>query len=221
MILLALLPLTVVAEPESKCFGTTANGRLEQGVQLPGDGPNFTSYSTLAGVLGRTYVHSKVKTILLDAYKQLESEAPDKVFKYGETGFENGGRFKPHKTHRNGLSVDFFVPVTNPKGQSAHLPTHPLNRWGYDLEMDNRHRFDDLTLDYPAMAAHLVALHKAAKKQGVDIWRVIFDPQLQPELFKTPHGPYLQKHLQFSTRRAWVRHDEHYHVDFSVPCQSG
>jgi penicillin-insensitive murein endopeptidase len=25
--------------------------------------------------------------------------------------------------------------------------------------------------------------------------------------------------LSFSTRQGWWRHDEHYHVDFNVPCQ--
>ena len=27
------------------------------------------------------------------------------------------------------------------------------------------------------------------------------------------------EHVQFSKQRSWVRHDEHYHVDFSIPCQ--
>jgi len=60
--------------------------------------------------------------------------------------------------------------------------------------------------------------HKEAKANDVDLWRVIFDPELQPNLFKTEHGKYLREHVQFSTKRSWVRHDEHYHVDFKVPC---
>ncbi|MDH5765520.1 MAG: replication initiation protein, partial [Gammaproteobacteria bacterium] len=28
-----------------------------------------------------------------------------------------------------------------------------------------------------------------------------------------------KKNIQFSTKRSWVRHDEHYHVDFSIPCK--
>jgi penicillin-insensitive murein endopeptidase len=69
------------------------------------------------------------------------------------------------------------------------------------------------------MAAHIVALHSEAKKLGYDIWRVIFVPELQPNLFKTKYGVYLKDNIQFSTKRSWVRHDEHYHVDFVVPCQ--
>ena len=30
---------------------------------------------------------------------------------------------------------------------------------------------------------------------------------------------YLKDNIQFSKRRSWVRHDEHYHVDFAIPCK--
>jgi penicillin-insensitive murein endopeptidase len=144
---------------------------------------------------------------------------PDKVFKYAETGLEEGGRFKPHKTHQNGLSVDFMVPVVNEEGNSVHLPTHYFNKLGYNIEFDGNGKYDEYSIDYDAMAAHIVALHKSAKKHDADIWRVIFDPQMQNKLFQTAHGPYLKKHIQFSKKRSWVRHDEHYHVDFKVQCE--
>lgn len=125
----------------------------------------------------------------------METELPDKVFKYAETGFEQGGQFKPHKTHRNGLSVDFMVPVVDEKGLSVHLPTLPLNRFGYDIEFNAQGEFGELTIDYEAMGVHLVSLHKETKRRGYDIWRVIFDPQLQPYLFKIKHGEYLRQNI--------------------------
>ncbi len=205
---------------ESICYGTTSQGRLEYGVKLTARGRNFVSYSSLANISGRTYVHSQVKNIIVAAYLTLEKELPNKVYKYAETGFENGGKFKPHKTHRNGLSVDFMTPVVNARGESVHLPTHPLNKYGYDIEFDKNGYYDGLKIDYEALAAHIVALHKESKKQGFDLWRVIFDPQLQPNLFKTSYGNYLKENIRFSKKRSWVRHDEHYHVDFSIPCQN-
>ena len=75
-----------------------------------------------------------------------------------------------------------------------------------------------LSIDYPAMAAHIVKLHEAAKAQGYDLWRVIFDPEMQPFLLATTYGDYLEENVEFSKRPSWVRHDEHYHVDFSIPC---
>ncbi len=203
----------------STCYGTTASGRLENGVRLPAKGKNFVGYSTAARLAGRTYVHSSVKDIILAAYGELESEQPDKVFKYAETGLKEGGEFKPHKTHTNGISVDFMTPVKNAKGKSVHLPTHIFNRLGYDIEFDSEGIYEGLEIDYEAMAAHIAILHKQAKRMGFDIWRVIFDPQLQPNLFETRYGAYLKKNVQFSKKRSWVRHDEHYHIDFSIPCQ--
>lgn len=220
--LLVTLSAKVFSKASSKdsiCFGTTANGRLENGVRLPAKGNNFVEYSSEARLAGRTYVHSVVKKIVIAAYKDLETEQADKVFKYAETGFKTGGQFKPHKTHRNGLSVDFMTPVLNQKGQSVHLPTHLQNRLGYDIEFDAQGFYNGLEIDYEALAAHIVALHKNSKKMGYDIWRVIFDPTLQPKLLKTKYGAYLKQHIQFSKKKSWVRHDEHYHVDFLVPCQ--
>ncbi|WP_223668612.1 penicillin-insensitive murein endopeptidase [Kangiella shandongensis] len=218
-----LLTTTVLAQTSSKpsqCFGSTSNGRIAHAVQLPTSGKNYKSYSNLAATLGRTYVHTGVRDIVVGAYQNLARTHPSKVFKYAETGNKNGGLFSPHKTHQNGLSVDFMVPVTNAKGQSIHLPTHALNRYGYDIEFNKQGRYGKLKIDYEAMAAHIVALHQSAKKRGYDLWRVIFDPKLQTPLFQTSYKDYLKDNIQFTQRRSWVRHDEHYHVDFDIPCKT-
>lgn len=220
LIILGVMLTTAANAGESICYGTTSNGRLEGGVKLPSEGSNFVSYSATAELLGRTYVHSEVKKIMLSSYKWLETEMPGKVYKYAETGFKEGGQFKPHKTHRNGLSVDFMVPVLNEEGKSVHLPTHDFNKLGYSIEFDEVGKYEEYKIDYEALAAHIVALHKAAVERGVDLWRVIFDPELQPYLMSTKYGKYLTQNIQFSKKRSWVRHDEHYHVDFEVSCQS-
>jgi len=203
---------------ESVCYGTTSEGRLESGVELPRSGPNFVTYSNVARLAGRTYVHSEVHEILIAAYAALEKELPNKIYKYAETGFKDGGQFRPHKTHRNGLSVDFMTPMMNKNGDSVHLPTYPWNKFGYNIEFDEQGNYEDLSIDYDALAAHLVALHRAAKSRGHNIWRVIFDPKLQPGLFDTEYGDYIKSNIQLSKQRSWVRHDEHYHVDFDIPC---
>lgn len=206
-------------EAGSVCFGTASNGRLANGVPLPGSGENYASYSVLANALGRTYVHTRVRRAIVAAYAKLASTVPDTVFVYGETGWAEGGLFKPHKTHRNGTSVDFMVPVRDAAAVSVPLPTHALNKYGYALEFDEHGRLGDLRIDFEALAAHLVALGEAAREEGIPIRRVIFDPALQPALFATASGRDLRHRLRFSKKRSWVRHDEHYHVDFSVPCR--
>ena len=216
--MLLLFPIIALAET-STCYGTTSKGRLENGVQLPSKGVNFIGYSSIAEFAGRTYVHSKVNNIIVSAYKHLEQDQPNKVYKYAETGFKEGGEFKPHKTHRNGLSVDFMTPVTDESGKSVHLSTNPLNKFGYNIEFDQNDRYKGLSIDYEAVAAHIVALHKQAENLGYDLWRVIFAPELQLNLYKTKYADYLKANILFSKKRSWVRHDEHYHVDFAIPCK--
>lgn len=204
---------------ESICYGTTAKGKLEYGCELPYSGANFTAYSRIGSSLGRTYVHCKVSEVVLAAYKDLKEEYPDKVFVYGETGWESGGRLKPHKTHQNGLSVDFMVPVIDGSGKSVPLPTNMFNKYGYGLDFDAKGHYEDLTIDFEAMTAHILAIKKAAAAKHVKIWRVIFDPKLQSFLHSTRAWPELEGKVRFSSRRSWVRHDDHYHIDFDIPCK--
>lgn len=164
-------------------------------------------------------MHSTVGAVVLEAYAEAEKFMPATVFVYGETGKEDGGEFDPHKTHRNGLSVDFMVPVLNENGKSVPLPTNVFNKWGYELEFNNNGELGNLRIDFEAVAEHIVQLHLAAKKRGGDLWRVILAPELQPRLKGTERWSYLEKNVEFSTKRSWVRHDEHYHVDFDFKCK--
>jgi len=204
---------------ESQCFGTVSKGRIEGSVRLPTSGPNFAAYSSLAATAGRTHVHSKVADVMTASYAALQATSPSTTYVYGETGWPSGGRFRPHRTHQNGLSVDFFVPVRDAQGKSVPLPTDIGKRFGYDLEFDADARYGEYTIDFPAIAEHLYQLHVAAKARGVGIALVIFDAPFLPRLFATPRGTYLKENLSFMKGKPWVRHDEHYHVDFAVPCK--
>lgn len=204
---------------DSQCFGTVASGRIEGSVSLPASGPNFVAYSKVGVAAGRTHVHSKVADIVTDAYAALATARPATRYVYGETGWPSGGRLRPHRSHQNGLSVDFFVPVLDASSKSVPLPTGVANKFGYAIEFDPRARFGEYSIDFPAIGEHLYQLDVAARARGAGLALVIFDPQYLPRLFATPRGPYLQQHLRFMKGKPWVRHDEHYHVDFAVPCK--
>jgi len=213
IILLILISENSFAK-DSIYFGTTKHGRLENGVKLPQQGPNFISYGDFPELSTRTYVHSSVKNIFVKTYKRLETLSPNKVYKYAETGF-----ITPHKTHQNGLSIDCMVPVLNNKNKSAHFPTVKSNRYGYNVEFDIHGRNRQYKIDFNALAIHIVTLHKVAKSNGIDLWRVLFSPDLQDELYKTKYGQYIKDNVYIPTISSWVRHDEHYHVDFKVACE--
>ena len=94
-------------------------------------------------------------------------------------------------------------------------------KFGYNIEFDSEGRFGESRIDFNTMAFHLLALDAAARSKGIGIARVVFDNELQKHLFATPPGPLVRERLRFSTKKPWVRHDEHYHVDFDVPCAPG
>ena len=220
LLLIALLCLSApLVAKDSTCYGTTKKGRIEDAVKLPDSGPNFISYGNLPELAGRTYVHSQVRDVIVSAFKSLEKEQAGKVYKYAETGGRLGGEFWPHKTHQNGLSVDFMVPVLDEKGNSVHLPTNPLNDYGYGIVFDDDGRYGSYRLDYEALGALIVALHNSALSHGIEIWRVLFTPKLQPYLYKTRYGDYIRSNISIPTKQSWRPHDEHIHVDFIVECR--
>jgi penicillin-insensitive murein endopeptidase len=210
--------LSAPASAESACLGTTSNGRLEGACQLPSDGSNFEPYSEKGVALGRTFLHCTVAEIVFEAYSAVSKSSHAARFVYGETGLRSGGDFSPHKTHQNGLSVDFFVPVRDASDRPTTIPATESNRWGYDVEFTPQGKLGELTIDFEAMASHLLALTDAAAARGVGIARVYFDPALQKRLETTAAWPRI-RHLPFSTKQGWWRHDEHYHVDFELPCR--
>lgn len=219
-LLICLLLLSSTATfAGSTCYGTTAKGKIEGAVQLPSGGKNFSAYSDTGVTLGRTYVHATVAEIVSTAYRELERSSPDTRYVYGETGWKSGGSFKPHRTHQNGLSVDFFVPVRDASDRSIPLPTSITNKFGYDIEFDAKGQFGEYTIDFEAVAEHLYQLDQAGRKFKAPIKRVIFDPPYLPKLFATKRGGYVKANIKFMEGKAWVRHDEHYHVDFIAPCK--
>lgn len=216
---LAALLCTSSARTEvgSRCFGTPGNGRIEHAVSLPLHGRNFTAYSALGWFLGRAHVHRKVSNTLLQAFGELERTTPGVTFVYGETGWPSGGRFRPHRTHQNGTSVDLMVPVRR-HGAPVVLPGGLHNRLGYDIEFDRDGRSGDDRIDFEALGTLLREVDRAARANGIGITRVIFDVPLQRHLWRTSHGAWLRDNVAFSQRPAWVRHDEHVHIDFALHC---
>ena len=82
------------------------------------------------------------------------------------------------------------------------------------MNFDDEGRRDGALIDFAAITEHLTALDEAAKARGIAIGRVIFEPALQRQL-----GQTLIKSVPFMDKPAWIRHDQHYHVDFVVPCK--
>lgn len=181
---------------------------------LPATGANFSAYCLPCIVALRTFLREDAADVVVAAYKQLAREQPELEFVYAEMGFPWGGRFPPHRTHREGLSADFHVPLTG----GGQIPMTPANRYGYDVDFDTQGVGPAGTIDFDAVALHLRALDKQARAVGGRVGRVFFAPDLQDELFASDAGQGLDALISFNSRQSWVRHDDHYHVDFILPC---
>ena len=207
------------SDAPSRSVGSTDSGRLENGKRLPTSGVNFRAYSRIGTLLGRNSVHGLVRTVILEAYATLAETAPDLTFVYAEASWPSGGPMPPHRTHMNGLSVDFMVPVRDGQGNSVPLPTLPLTFFFWHLlDFDAKGRLGDLQIDFEAIAKHLDALQHTARTHGIRIDLVVLTPEYLPLLWQTPTGRSLQnKFIPFYREPAKTRHDDHYHVNFSNP----
>ncbi|MEO0560349.1 MAG: penicillin-insensitive murein endopeptidase [Bacteroidota bacterium] len=203
------------SDAPSESLGQTNNGSLVNGKRLPSSGPGFATYSRLGSLLGRTATHHRVRDAVLDAYAAVYAEHPEVTLLYGETGWPSGGSFRPHRTHQNGLSVDFMVPVLR-AGEPDVLPTHVFTKWGYGIDFDDDGQNGDLAIDFEMLAEHLHQLDLATQAHGLTIEVVILAPSLQDELAATERGAEITQRLRFSRNPSWVRHDDHIHVDFRV-----
>jgi penicillin-insensitive murein endopeptidase len=153
-----------------------------------------------------------VGEIVVAAYADLAKQRPSTRFVYGEAAWPSGGSFRPHRTHQNGTSVDFMVPVRDAAGRSVPLPGSPLDKFGYGIEFDAQGRYEDLTIDFEALSAHLGALERHARQRSVRLRRVILAPEYERRLV-------LDTQIPFMKGKPWIRHDEHYHVDFELACK--
>ena len=121
-----LLLCVSIAAAESTYFGTTSDGRLEAGCKLPASGANFTAYSRVLRTAGRTYVHCDVREILLEAYRALGGHRTPRRCSCTARPASGGAARSPlHRSHQNGLSVDFMCPVVHEEGRSVPLPISP------------------------------------------------------------------------------------------------
>ena len=79
---------------ESVCYGHPGKGRLDGGVALPLSGQNFVSYSRLASLLDRNYVHSQVAEIVVESYDALAVAHKGLMF-MGKAAMPGVGLFLP------------------------------------------------------------------------------------------------------------------------------
>ncbi len=208
-------------EASSKSIGTVSKGSLQSGRLFPYQGSNFSYFDTLSYVSGRAWVHERVRDATLDAYAALDTLVPGRVLGMMECSNEKGGKIWPHRTHQNGLSIDFMMPMRQ-NGQAFYgLDTIGLEHYLLEFDASTRYLGDtSIHAVLDLVAQHLLLLQQTAKAHQLKITKVILKLEFKDELFATPHGMLLKNSGIYlaSELTSLINglHDNHYHVDFGL-----
>jgi penicillin-insensitive murein endopeptidase len=204
----------------SMSIGTTGNGTLENAKLIPFSGKNFEYFDSGSYLMGRAYTNDKVLRTVLATYQDLDSVMPNRKFYIMEASKQFGGKLWPHRTHQNGLSIDFMMPML--KDNKPYYGFTKLGVQHYQLHFnDNGTSEDDesIKIDFNTIARHILLLNRQAKKQRMKVSKVIIKIEYKPYLFATEYGKLLKKSgiyvVQSLTPAVNQLHDEHFHIDFS------
>ena len=220
VLVISLPEVFQINEGKSKSQGRVGKGTLKNAWLIPYTGENFKYFSFISYYFMKNgYLNSKVLKTVLDAYKICEKTTPKTYFRVMECANKKGGKMLIHKTHQTGMSVDFMVPKIRNGRQTKWLDW--LGMFHYLLEFDNsgRSKLDAKThIDFETMGKHILALDKAARKNGLRIKMVILKIELKDDFYKTESGKKVKsKGIYFARNLThWVNkvHDDHYHIDF-------
>lgn len=206
---------------ESTSVGTVARGSLQNGTLIPFEGSNYKYFATESYIGGRAYTHSKVAKTVLETYESLETQGVDRLFQVMEFSRKEGGKIFPHRTHQNGLSVDFMMPLQKNGAPCYDYDNMGASHYLMDFNKDGIYNQDtEVSIDFNMTARHILELQKQAKKNNLTIQKVIFNTNLKDELFATPYGKKLRTSGIYITRNLEPLindlHDDHYHVDFVI-----
>lgn len=204
---------------KSTSTGTVSNGKLKNGAIIPFKGSNFSYFDTTSYLANRGFVNSVIKDVVLATYKEMENLYPNDHFCIMECSNKHGGEIKPHRTHQNGLSIDFMVPKN--KNGERYYDLDNLGAQHYLLQFNDKGQWKEdttVTIDFEKIAQHLILLDKNARKKGYRISKVILMKELKDELYATTSGKKIKEQNIYITKNLSklinLLHDDHYHIDF-------
>ena len=204
--------------------GTVSNGSLKNGRIFPFKGPNFIYFDSTSYLNKHAFTHEKVHHTVLATYRKFETILPHFEFGLMECSNEHGGKIWPHRTHQNGLSVDFMSPLLKNGIPTTDFNTIGIPHYLMDFDENGIYTEDSIySIDFNLIARHILLLNEEAKKNGLKIEKVILKIALKDNLFATEYGKKLKvSGIYFATNLSELidsLHDDHYHVDFKETCE--
>ncbi len=202
-------------------LGVPGKGSMKNGKIIPYSGVNFHYFSKASYLGGRAFVNHNLKELVLESYKDLYAQFPEQQFGIMECSKKEGGQISGHRTHRNGLSIDFMSPKM--KENNPYYGLDNLGAAHYLLAFNNDGKLTvepSIEIDFEMMGQHILALNKKAKQHHLRIKKVILKKELKDDLYKTKSGSIIKKKGIYITMNLPPRineaHDDHYHIDFEL-----
>ncbi|SFT40758.1 penicillin-insensitive murein endopeptidase [Lishizhenia tianjinensis] len=201
--------------------GTPANGSLNHAKILPPKGKNFFYFDSTSYLKDRAFTHSDIRDIVLNTYANLDVIYPGRIFSIMEASNKKGGKMDPHRTHQNGMSVDFMFPKLKNGVPYHHLDTLGFLHYLLDFDENGRYTKDTtISIDFETSTHHIYLLALEAEKLNYAIEKVLIYTEYKDELFRTTYGKKLKQKgiyfAQYLTPKINNLHDDHYHIDFKA-----
>jgi penicillin-insensitive murein endopeptidase len=203
----------------SAAIGTVGNGTLKHAKLMPYKGENFIYFDRDSYLAGRAFLHGSVRNSVLTTYDSLHKALPHRYFNIMECSNENGGEMFPHKTHQNGMSIDFMMPLLKDDKPYYALDTIGTEHYMLSFDDDGEYSRDStVSIDFNLVARQILLLDYFARQSGLNIFKVIIKIELKDELFATEYGKLLKASdiyvVQGLSPLINSLHDEHFHIDF-------
>lgn len=213
-------PKQIKGSGKSLSKGSVKQGSLENGRRFPKKGDDFKYfYKITYFIKGRAWVHSKICSAVIKAYQDFIQSMPNINFMILECSHKKGGKMHPHRTHQNGTSIDFAVPLK--KNKKPYHGDQWKGVWHYGMRFNENGECKGnkkVSIDFEDMAKHILALEKAARKRNMYLKKVLLKINLKDEFFSTPFG------IEVKSKKIYFAkylppfiddfHDDHYHIDF-------
>jgi len=206
-------------QKSSISHGKVSDGSLEHGRLVPYFGDNYSYFDTTSYFSGRAFLHEDVLDITLKTYEELQKRS-NRFYRIMECSNKAGGRLLPHKTHQNGTSIDFMMPLVKKGKPYYDLDTTGVGHYWLSFNDNGEYSEDkSVSIDFETIAQHILILDRKAREQGWKVKKVIIKIELKDELYNTPSGKKLKAKgiyvVQGLTKMINALHDEHYHIDFA------
>lgn len=202
----------------SESIGNVSNGSLKHGKLVPYKGRNFMYFDRTSYLEGRAFLNDLALMSMLGMYDSLLTVLPQRYFNVMECSHEHGGKMFPHRTHQNGLSIDFMMPLLKDGKPYYGLDTIGLEH--YTLEFDDAGRYvkdTTISIDFDLVARQILILNHFAKQNGLAVFKLIIKIELKEELFATKYGQILKASDIYVVRGLSpiinALHDDHFHID--------